>query len=559
MTTKSIFFAGVAALALVGCGGEKTASNTDAPVTKTSAKAVSVTAKSPLDTPFSFKGGEALDVDALVAMLPEEARPTFASSEFDSKIGATIVTDLQFTDPEDGTAITIDRTELYGFDVDALKSVTDGEPAIDAPFETLFEKVRFFGVKPDGEGDEADVSIGGIEIDKLRVRKGGFDEDAADENPAHFFNAFELGGFYLKDLVVDATDSEGEDAAKVAVNVPDVRLVGLGGGKLSALILNGLSYELAQSEASVKAMTGLLGEQGDLLMNSPLRGFLAPGSQKVSMESFAWNGLDFAGLMDYGLKNEDVPLTVKNAYSLGSFEIKNVESYVDGQLAYKSDRSVMTAEETAWLIPTKLRSESFGDVYNFTAYIPEGEDDLMKIVTDNGLEKVKASSNLSWDWDPKKGGAALKTAFETTGFADFDINFDMSGLEMEKLAAAIEADDEAAIEQMVKFNGLNIKIADEKLLDTVFSIAGLQMGSSGSDLRQSAPAMVRLSGAQFAQMNPRFSDYVDAVADFIADGGSLTISAEPEAPVALSAISQAGETGPQNLPNVLNLNVSHKK
>ena len=36
------------------------------------------------------------------------------------------------------------------------------------------------------------------------------------------------------------------------------------------------------------------------------------------------------------------------------------------------------------------------------------------------------------------------------------------------------------------------------------------MGGSGEDLRVSAPGLIRLSGVQAAQMNPRISSYIDA-------------------------------------------------
>ena len=60
-------------------------------------------------------------------------------------------------------------------------------------------------------------------------------------------------------------------------------------------------------------------------------------------------------------------------------------------------------------------------------------------------------------------------------------------------------------------------------------------------------------------MNPRISDYVNAVADFVAKGGALEISAKPAKPVAFSAIEATGNTAPQTLPDVLELEVTHKE
>ena len=104
----------------------------------------------------------------------------------------------------------------------------------------------------------------------------------------------------------------------------------------------------------------------------------------------------------------------------------------------------------------------------------------------------------------------------------------------------------------------SFKVEDEKALDAIFALAALQMGGSGEDLRMSVPAMIRLSGAQAAQMNPRISGYVNALAEFVAKGGTLEVAAAPKEPVAFSTLQATGMTAPQTMPDVLNLTVSHQ-
>jgi len=70
--------------------------------------------------------------------------------------------------------------------------------------------------------------------------------------------------------------------------------------------------------------------------------------------------------------------------------------------------------------------------------------------------------------------------------------------------------------------------------------------------------MIRLSGAQAAQMNPRITDYVNALAEFVAKGGMLEIAAAPEEPVAFTTLQSTGMTAPQTMPDVLDLTVTHK-
>ncbi len=548
MKTRQFLFAGVAALALAACGGEGGSG-------RSSTKASSPSAASPLDQKFTLKNAEPLDVDAFFALMPEGQRPKYASAEFDDSIGATVITDLSFKDASDGDTIAIDRAELYGVDVDAMKRVNAAsEAGVDAPFETLFEKVRLFGVKPDSEGEDAEVAIGAIEIDKLRVRQGGANNG---ENPAKIFNAFEFAGLYMKDLQVDASEEEGP---KVSFAMPDMRVVGVGGGKIGAIVLNDLKYDIVQDEESVSTMTGLLGEQGALIMNGPLRNFIAPGSQKGSLETFVWSGFDLSGLLEYGLKDEKPAYTAKDLVRLGSIEASNMETLVNGEVVYTAEKASLTADESAWLIPTKVRGATENAVYNFKAYVPQGEEALQKIVDANGLDEVRSASDLAWDWNAEKGGAAFSTSFEMDGLADIALGFDLGGLQIEKLAAMIEAGEENPVGALGLFERFNLTLEDEKMLDVIFDIAALQMGGgTGADVRQSAPAMVRLSSAQAASINPKFGDYANAFAAFLEEGGTLEVNAAPSEPVALAAIAEAGEAGPGALPDVINLTVTHKK
>ena len=180
----------------------------------------------------------------------------------------------------------------------------------------------------------------------------------------------------------------------------------------------------------------------------------------------------------------------------------------------------------------------------------------LNIVKENGLDNVKGDGYAEWTWNEKSGAANLNYAADTEGFADFSMNADFSDLKLADMAAAKENGAETPFIEIGKFNGFSMKVADEKALDAIFAVAALQMGGTGEDLRLSAPAMIRLSGAQAAQMNPKFSDYLDALANFIGKGGSLEIKAAPKEPVAFSAFANAG---PQALPDTLGLEVIHEE
>jgi hypothetical protein len=134
----------------------------------------------------------------------------------------------------------------------------------------------------------------------------------------------------------------------------------------------------------------------------------------------------------------------------------------------------------------------------------------------------------------------------------------MNGLALDKISALLDEGEANPVVKLGAFKGFGLKIADKMLLDVGFELGALGMeGTSADDLRQSAPAMIRLSGMQAAAMSPRIGGYVDAIANFVEQGGTIEIAARPQSPVALEAIDAASEAGPQTIPDLINLTVTH--
>jgi hypothetical protein len=70
--------------------------------------------------------------------------------------------------------------------------------------------------------------------------------------------------------------------------------------------------------------------------------------------------------------------------------------------------------------------------------------------------------------------------------------------------------------------------------------------------------MMRLSGAQVAQMNPRIPGYIDAIVNFIESGGTLSVNIDPAEPIPFIELQSLSQS-PQTLPDVLNLTVTHSE
>ncbi|WP_411817048.1 hypothetical protein [Hyphococcus sp. DH-69] len=558
MNYTNILLAGVASLALVSCGQKD--DGVDAPKSETSQKAAKVDADSPLDSTFKLKGAEPVDIDQFFALLPEDARPTYETATFDKALGADVVTGLRFSDADDGEAITVARAEFFGLDMDAIERVKSAEDAgQDAPFETIFTKVRLYDLATEGfEGDvdNVNLTIGGVEFDQLQIRQGGTEGNGEGDEGARALNAINIAGIYYKDIAMAASSS---DSPSFAVTVPDLRFVGFGGGKLNAVIANDLGYSFNQTDESRLALAQAMGPQGAMFLNGPLSGFIAPESQEIKVESFEWRDIDFSGLLSWGLRGEEPPMTAENLINLGTMKAFNAETWVNGKRAAVAAETIMPVAEFTWLVPSDVRIETKDAEYDFTAYVPDTEEETLEILKKHGLDNVEGDGIAAWVWNSKNGNASLEYAFEMPKLVDMSTNISFADLKLEELARAAEEGETNFVREQGAFKGFTLNVKDEKALDAIFDIAALQMGGSGEDLRVSAPGLIRLSGAQAAQMNPRISSYIDAVANFVGKGGALEISAVPAEPVPFTTLQSTGVTAPQTIPDVLDLTVTHKE
>ncbi|MEO0320251.1 MAG: hypothetical protein AAF199_05085 [Pseudomonadota bacterium] len=579
---RNLWLIGVASLALSACGnsddGGTTTGSTDSAV---GASALSAGQGSPFDKPFTLKSGAAFDVDALLVAMGYEGLKPYGAVQFDDKLGATVLTDLRFDDG-DGSAITIEKAELFGVSEDAIEAVRTGAAAIDAPFETLFQKVRLYGVDVDidtdedevdltvegsdidlsspgaNDLDEATITVGGIEIDTLKVRQGGIPDDLPDASaPAVFFNSFDLAGIYFKDATFAFS---GEQTGAFSWIAPDFRFVDIAGGKLGAIIANDFEYSFRQSPQAMALALSSMGPQAEALLTGPLGNALGLNGQRVKAETMTWRGIDFAGLMDWGLKGEMPPTSATNLVSLGAGEISSYQQFIGDKRLMVAEKSTFAMDKFTWLIPNEITNDVKNAVYDLTAYVEDEDTATLTALTSRGLDNVKGDGFFTWNWNDKSGESSLRYGGTTDKLADFNLSMALGNLKFDEIATLIDTQDQAGVIGLGSFDKAKLTFTDKNLLAVIYDVAAGQMGAgTGEDLRQSAPALLRVSGSQFTAINPRFGGYLDAVAAFLGNGGTLEISAEPDAAVPFAQLGIVSQTAPTTLPDVLNLSVTHKE
>lgn len=554
---RLIVLAILAAIAIAGC-----AKKSVAPSSATSLAAADIDAASPLDKPFRLKGGEKLDVDRLFGLLPLYLRPTYDTAAFDPKTGATVVANLKFGDVAAAKGFTAKRAEFYGVDLEKIERLEAAKDApLDAPLSPVLSKLRLFDVENVKVDETATrVSIGAIEIDSLRIRDGGIPKRSPASGLASFVNAFDIAGIYFKEVRLSGGEAENSGAAAAFdFDAGDLRFVGIGGGKLTALVARDLDYLIRQSPAAIASASRGLGPLADVLVNGPLRNFIAPENQRTRVKTLEWRDISFAGLLHYGLLGEKPPITARDLINLGTARLIDAETFVGDKRLSVVPQTDISAMEFSFLAPSKIRAVTRGGIYDFTAYVPDDEKQAIGVLKARKLDAVKGDSDFAYDWNPDKGAAVASAGFDSAGFADFDFDLALEGLELKKIEAARAGGAPRPAADMARLKSFSVVIADEEMLGAFYELSALQTGGTAKDVRAATPAMMRLGKLELERDNPRLASYVDAIADFLEDGGTLDIRAAPETPVPMSAIGVAEQGGPDAMAAAVNLTVTRKK
>jgi hypothetical protein len=186
-------------------------------------------------------------------------------------------------------------------------------------------------------------------------------------------------------------------------------------------------------------------------------------------------------------------------------------------------------------------------------------DQMAAALSALGLEQIAGDLGFSWRWNGETGDAAMTATSDIVDNFSNDIGLDIGGPSLAEWDAM--ARDQTLAKDAV--GGMTLKnflfsFSDAGFTDRVFAYAAEQNGvESGPEMRQAMSGMVRLTGMQAAEMNPRIPAYANALADFLDKGGTISLTAAPSEPVSFDAVQAAAQLSPQTLPDMLNVSVTH--
>ncbi len=565
-----------------------------------------ITANSLLEQSFKMRDAQSFDVAAFFEQMPEWMDVSFAESSFDSQSGAMVISDL-FLSPKKipQIGIRIDRADIWGGDPQMLESVMSGTAL--GELGQIFDRASFRGIKSVGlqapdSGESVSMKIDVMVFDSLSAKS--FSLSPVEGEPefsgtirtlAAIVGSYAFDGAAYSNLKLSAKDNGGSE---VLLNVAQGFVRGYDRGATEYQRMEGFSMtstspngnlvreialrveeKLKKQRPEDKILQPWMREELNKVLENPIA-FIAYNSgayiEKTEYDLVEVSNADVSGAVKWLANWQLPPITETNLLDFGAITVLGNRVSWNGVPVFSIARSEISASDFYWLIPSNYQQRDSGINVNLMELIdqsarranfgvtPEtGSQELLQAkqaITALGLEQISGEGGGRWNWNGETGSLKVGSSFNLIDLASSAGGLDLGGpslIEWDQLVRSGAAQD--VIQERISLGSLNFSITDDQLLDKVYALAATQMGGGGGDdLRQSLPAMVRLSSGQFGQMNQRIPGYLDAIANFLGGSGTLTVNMAPATPVNLKTLRAAIETEPQTLPDIVNLTIDHR-
>ena len=268
------------------------------------------------------------------------------------------------------------------------------------------------------------------------------------------------------------------------------------------------------------------------------------------------------------------PTSETELLDLGSTLMLGAQSSMNGVPIYSIDRTEISAADFYWLIPSNYKQTDSGITFNTENLIdimiasgvlgssPESRSleiqQIRAAISELGLETITGNSDFSWNWDGDQGGMETAMLFDLDNLMKTTTDLAMTGPSLTGWETLLSSEQPDFISAPIFFNKYSLSLTDYELLDRSYAYAATQLGGgTADDMRASLPSLLRVSGGQVSDFSPRIPGYIDALATFMGESGSVTATANPESPVVIAEILQASQVSPISLLELLNVDVQH--
>ena len=205
----------------------------------------------------------------------------------------------------------------------------------------------------------------------------------------------------------------------------------------------------------------------------------------------------------------------------------------------------------------------------------------LEIVEQYGFDCLCGDFSLNLNWDEDTGAISYREkgrfAEAFKGSTSADIGFSTPA----RMAGLFDLDDpeaefETAFKEDFEFRGFETVLTDTGGLSNIFEMLhaigqafpdqeGMAMltYNDAAQLRMFSINMVNSMRPFARQEFPGVDPYMDAVAAFLEEGGTLTLSANPPTPITVALIESLEESGiepgPDEMVEIVGLTVTHTK
>ncbi|GGD13399.1 hypothetical protein [Aureimonas glaciei] len=251
------------------------------------------------------------------------------------------------------------------------------------------------------------------------------------------------------------------------------------------------------------------------------------------------------------------------------------EASVDSVAISDQGKQLFSLSGTQWTNAVESGSGTITSSFNlgdFTLdFAAMPADETTKAMQDVGYPQIAGNGSVEMNWDPKKGELSLSPFdLSVKDAGDFSFSYQINGYtpsfvqSLQQIQAQMAADPAGAsnsgmaiigLVSQLSLASLEIGFTDSSLTNKLLDYYAKKNGQTREQLIDqligTLPPMLAML------QNPDFQGTVTtAVSTFLKDPQSLTISVDPDAPVAATQIIGAAMGAPQTLPQVLQLEVT---
>jgi hypothetical protein len=466
--------------------------------------------------------------------------------------------------------------------VDAIESAVEDAAISDAFTETLSDQATTL--------EHYNFSIGRFIIDDLTLRPFELkpvalpaDSEWAKVMPvaqpaAAIYRSLAANAYGIFDTTAELAMSQYGEPIEMSYTIASTGVRGWRGGDLDASFGRGIAMEVDVSAPLAVAAQEAAETNTDIdIEETATTPALTQFAMDISVASTSHERMRLDALLGFLARGEMPPRSQTGLLGIGVSRVSDMQFAMNDTTFYSVGEYVIEAEDFHWFIPTRLRVAYSDFVYHLDGLgaimqslepaLADSPDmamfnTMMPVLNKYGLDKPSMDFDLILEWNPGSGASTINLSGALDDYFHGDLNLNGVLPDFDAVAQHIPEDggppNDAAINEVFAeasaFKAFEWKIVDDGGLEKSFALAADIIAAMPPDdqavamlrnagpqgLRQMAVSGIMLVGSQASASGaPQAEPLVAAFANFIAQGGTLTYSSKPKAPLNAEALEAA--------------------